>query len=448
MGPSWGSTGYGYNDVLYPEEDWGFSVFFNIYPENTSYFIIAGAISDYASEWEISMPISEAIEDLNGDFVPDRLGDTVTVEGVVFTPNFQTTNSSYYIDDGTAGVDIILFGSVLSLNPGDKIQVTGEVDQYFGLTEIIPPSENDIVLMSTGNPTPDTLVLTLAEYKLDPEAYEGSLIGFVKLWMVGGTWPSAGSSETVQITDYIDTLDMRIDSDTDIPGQLEPVWPQDIIGVGNQFSSSTPPNDGYQLLPRYYTDFLPAGTIPVELTSFTAQVNVGIVQLSWTTGTELNNLGFEIERKLDNSDWDRIGFVAGHGTTTEPKEYSYSDDIKNITAYSLAYRLKQIDFDGTYEYSEEIEIDVGGPLTFSLEQNYPNPFNPSTNIKYNVPENGFVKLAVYNLVGEEVNVLVNGQVNAGFYELEFDASKLPSGVYFYRLQAGSFVETKKMILLK
>ncbi len=131
-----------------------------------------------------------------------------------------------------------------------------------------------------------------------------------------------------------------------------------------------------------------------------------------------------------------------------PRDYSFVDDASGITANSLAYRLKQIDFDGTYEYSEEIEIDVGGPLTFSLEQNYPNPFNPSTNIKYNVPENGFVKLAVYNLVGEEVNVLVNGQVNAGFYEIEFDASKLPSGVYFYRLTAGSFTNSKKMMLLK
>jgi len=110
--------------------------------------------------------------------------------------------------------------------------------------------------------------------------------------------------------------------------------------------------------------------------------------------------------------------------------------------------LKQIDFGGQFEYSDEIEVEVNGQLTFGLEQNYPNPFNPSTNIKYSVPENGFVNLSVYNLVGEEVSVLVSGQVNAGFYEIEFDATTLPSGIYFYKLQAGNFVEIKKLVLMK
>jgi len=112
------------------------------------------------------------------------------------------------------------------------------------------------------------------------------------------------------------------------------------------------------------------------------------------------------------------------------------------------YRLKQIDFNGQNEYSDEIEIEVFGPLTFGLEQNYPNPFNPSTLIKYSLPENGFVKLSICNLVGEEVSVLVNETVDAGFYEVAFNAANLPSGTYFYRLQADNTVQVKKMILLK
>jgi hypothetical protein len=183
--------------------------------------------------------------------------------------------------------------------------------------------------------------------------------------------------------------------------------------------------------------------IPVELTSFAANVNNnGDVILNWTTATELNNQLFEIERRREEGQYLMIGYVEGHGTSTEVQEYSYIDNTVETGTYF--YRLKQIDFIGTYKYSDEIEVEVNGPLTFNLEQNYPNPFNPSTNIKYSVAKTGNVKLAVYNIVGEEVTVLVNGIVQAGFYETTFDASILPSGIYFYKLQAGSFVETKKM----
>jgi len=191
----------------------------------------------------------------------------------------------------------------------------------------------------------------------------------------------------------------------------------------------------------------PGLPLPVELTSFTANANKdGNVILNWSTATEINNQMFEIERRSKESQFITIGYVEGYGTTTEPQEYFYLDNTVETGFY--VYRLKQIDFGGQFEYSDEIEVEVNGPLTFGLEQNYPNPFNPSTNIKYSVPENGFVNLSVYNLVGEEVSVLVSGQVNAGFYEIEFDATTLPSGIYFFRLQAGSFIEIKKMVLMK
>jgi len=187
--------------------------------------------------------------------------------------------------------------------------------------------------------------------------------------------------------------------------------------------------------------------VPVELTSFTANVNhSGQVELNWSTATETNNQLFEIERRSEDGQYIMIGYVNGHGTTTDPQEYFYVDKTAETGTYF--YRLKQIDFLGTYEYSDDIEVEVNGPLTFSLEQNYPNPFNPSTNIKYSVPETGSVKLTIYSALGEEVAVLVDGIVQAGFYETIFDASNLSSGTYVYKLQAGSFVETKKMMLLK
>jgi hypothetical protein len=187
--------------------------------------------------------------------------------------------------------------------------------------------------------------------------------------------------------------------------------------------------------------------LPVELTSFTANVNnEGSVVLKWSTATEINNLMFEIERRSNEEQYSAIGYVEGYGTTTEPQEYSYIDNTVGTGTYY--YRLKQIDFSGQYEYSDEIEIEVNGPLTFGLQQNYPNPFNPSTQIKYSVPENGFVNLSVHNLVGEEVRVLVSETVDAGFYEVTFNAANLPSGTYFYRLQTSNTVQLKKMILLK
>jgi hypothetical protein len=215
--------------------------------------------------------------------------------------------------------------------------------------------------------------------------------------------------------------------------------------------------------------FIPFATsIPVELTSFTASVIDGSVVLNWSTATELNNSGFEIERKqvfssqspVNNQNWVSIGFVNGNGTTTEKSFYSFIDD--NPEQGKSFYRLKQIDFDGTFEYSNVIYVINNSVTYFSLEQNFPNPFNPSTIIKYSVPSvistegrNLNITIKVFDVLGNEIATLVNEEKPAGIYEVQFDASKLTSGVYFYRiaihsdkLQAGNFNETKKMIVIK
>ena len=186
--------------------------------------------------------------------------------------------------------------------------------------------------------------------------------------------------------------------------------------------------------------------VPVELTSFTASVTGSNVKLDWETASELNNSGFSVERKSVNSEFTEVGFVPGFGTTTEAKSYSFLD--QNLQNGIYSYRLKQIDFDGTFEYSQEVEVEVFTPATFNLEQNYPNPFNPSTSIKYSVPESGNIRLSVFNIVGEEVAVLVNGFSQAGSFEVTFDASNLSTGVYLYKLQSSNSVQTKKMMLLK
>jgi hypothetical protein len=191
--------------------------------------------------------------------------------------------------------------------------------------------------------------------------------------------------------------------------------------------------------------------IPVELSSFTAGVTGNNVNLKWTTATEINNKGFEIQRSENN--WIIIGFVEGNGTSTESHSYSFNDE--NVQPGEYQYRLKQIDFDGSFEYlpagqagSEIVEIKIPTPQTYSLEQNYPNPFNPTTSIEYSIPSSEFVTLRIYDLLGQEVSTLVNENKQAGNYKVEFDASSLSGGVYLYKLTAGSFTLSRKLILLK
>ena len=201
----------------------------------------------------------------------------------------------------------------------------------------------------------------------------------------------------------------------------------------------------------YEFDGLIVGTswselVPVELTSFTATANNNSVELNWTTATELNNSGFEVERALFESEFEKIGFVQGFGTSTEIQSYSFVD--QNLAAGSYAYRLKQVDLDGSYEYSNIVNVDIISPVDFELSQNYPNPFNPSTTIKFAIPEATMVTLAVFNALGEEVALLVDGFMESGIHQVNFEAVGLNSGMYFYRIQAGDFTQVKKMTLLK
>tara|TARA_B100001989_G_C24514321_1_gene452243 strand:- start:792 stop:1508 length:717 start_codon:yes stop_codon:yes gene_type:complete len=197
-----------------------------------------------------------------------------------------------------------------------------------------------------------------------------------------------------------------------------------------------------------------AGNVPVELTSFNAMMTGSNVNLQWATATETNNQGFEIQRKIvkdgNESDWNLVAFKQGFGTTTEPQQYSYQDDISKLNADKIYYRLKQIDFDGRYEFTDEVFVENNIPQVFGLEQNYPNPFNPATKITFNLPEQDFVTLKVYNMIGEEVAELVNEMKEAGTYQVDFNAINLTSGTYLYVLKGvnNNSVDVKKMILVK
>jgi hypothetical protein len=207
-------------------------------------------------------------------------------------------------------------------------------------------------------------------------------------------------------------------------------------------------NDGTVL--KYVKD-LNAAILPVELTGFKVITRGGNVELNWLTATEVNNKGFEIERKTDNS-WKTIGFVSGKGTTTNESKYHFTDNLKNLTYNGgVVYRIKQVDYNGTYKYSNEVAVQVhSNPVEYSLMQNYPNPFNPSTVIKYSVKENSHVILKIFDMLGREVSTLLDEEKPAGTYSITFDAARsgLSSGTYFYTIKAGDFVQTKKMLLIK
>jgi hypothetical protein len=189
---------------------------------------------------------------------------------------------------------------------------------------------------------------------------------------------------------------------------------------------------------------------PVELTSFAAKANDNNVNLNWSTATETNNSGFQIERSNGNT-YEVVGFVAGHGTTTEINNYSFVD--QNLSAGNYTYRLKQVDFDGSFEYSQTVAAEVSALKVFALEQNYPNPFNPSTTIKFNLAVDSKVSLKIFDILGQEVATLINGQLTAGAQKVDFNASSLNSGVYIYKIEASGldgqkFISTKKMVLTK
>ncbi len=197
--------------------------------------------------------------------------------------------------------------------------------------------------------------------------------------------------------------------------------------------------------------------IPVELTSFRADVMDGAVLLNWQTATETNNRGFEIQSSVRGipygeiggpspAEWQKIGFLAGSGSTTEPKSYFFKD--ADVADGVYKYRLKQIDYDGSFHYSDEVSVEVSLPPGFTLSQNYPNPFNPVTTIKYRIPYYETVTLKVYDILGKEIATLVNGEKPAGSYSLKFDGSSLPSGVYIYKLTSGNYIAARKFVLLK
>lgn len=568
------------------------------------------------------IPIAAATIDDNGDFVPDMIDSTVTVQGIVNSVNYTASSNrfSYYIEDNTGGINITK-GSETGGGPvydmGDKIKVTGVVGQYNGSTQLNLDADQlaGIELVSTGNMLMP-MEMSIADFLTNAEMYEGRLIKFMNVSKTAGSvaWPAAGSDANMTITDGTGELTLRIDKDTDIDGNPEPEWPVNIVGVATQYTTSVPPDNGYQITPNYYADFTPYGmavsfmvnpewnmvSAPVMMddmsvatmfpnaTSSAFAFDNGYVTatdlmngagywLKFDSGEEINLFGMPAEGNISLVEgWNMIGpfhmtmmtdevmtdpagiisseffgfdetytiadsLVPGHGYWIKasaageivmgpaPKRSPVSHESiaadwakviltdaagrnttlyiseKSVTGYELPPLPPATAFDarftsGSYVenlndavislhgaiYPVTLRIDgadvkvsdnLGGtvlnetlksggeivlnedmnglrissveiPVSFELAQNYPNPFNPVTTIKFAVPEASRVILKVYNAIGEEVNTLLDRDMDAGYFDVSFDASSLSSGIYFYTISAGEFSAVKKMVLLK
>ncbi|MFO7525080.1 MAG: T9SS type A sorting domain-containing protein [Ignavibacteriaceae bacterium] len=375
---------------------------------------------------------------------------------------FDTSDGTFIIYNNTlpvlhpVAIPIVVNNSVgdtLELIAGMNPTATNGIDTLLGETNQPPPASgefNSFLKLSDNS-------LSYIDYQPGYHSYIGS-----KNYLLS-VYPKADSITLINLNLPSGTT-LKLNYWKRIPGGISPVD-----------TTLTQSLISYTFLPgTYYGNpfikfaFTFDGSIPVELISFLASVNNNNVTLNWYTASEVNNAGFEIERKAPSlsppkgettEGWERIGFVEGEGTTTETNYYTFIDE--ELSRGKYYYRLKQIDFDGTFEYSKEIEVDVGIPEVFSLHQNYPNPFNPSTTISWQSPVGSWLTLKVYDVLGREVAALVDEYKDAGYHEVEFnlysdEGQNLTSGVYFYQLKARGpetssgqrIVETKKMILLR
>lgn len=263
-----------------------------------------------------------------------------------------------------------------------------------------------------------------------------------------GTFPDVLSKFNPTDPNLVDLYKFRFDNSINAIGKYGATYFAATFGVDLESlrpAIDSPPGSPIQRLLNGAYAF-----IPVELTSFTTTVIGNNVMLNWSTATELNNSGFQVERK-SNGSFINVGFVKGKGTTTQPQDYTFTDNNLEVGTYT--YRLKQIDFNGTFEYSPEVEVELVAPTKFDLGQNYPNPFNPTTSIKFSLATDSKVTLKLFDVIGQEVATLINNDLAAGYHSTIVDGSKLSSGVYFYKLDASSvngqkYSSVKKMVLTK
>ena len=384
------------------------------------------------SDWAVDVP--HLMFKMNG--TPSGMSYTPTNSGLVVKPPY-TDQSTCYVKFLRNGTNLYI-----SLNSDDK-QVCRFGDSWEGdglFMKIKSSSGSDVELKLYYN-----LGGTDPAIHYEGPAY-GSGAGYKKPGTVVNDSTNVDAGYSAEL--MIDLTGLGYTAATDSIQLMLVIFDPDNYsdGVGTWGPNGNFGKQwwGSEWGPVFRTLNLLSGQVPVELTSFSAAFAADGVTLQWETSTETNNQGFEVLRSSDNQNFATVAFVKGHGTTTQKQNYSYIDNT-DLTG-SIFYRLKQLDFGGNYKYSNTVEVTRA--ISYELNQNYPNPFNPTTTITYSIPQNSFVTLKIYDILGSEVASLVNGEIEAGVHKLNFNAVGLNSGVYFYTIKAGNFSETKKLMLMK
>jgi hypothetical protein len=413
----------------------------------------------------------------------DSFGSSMAYVGDVNGDNFaDVLVGAYDAFVNTAGKAYLYFGGVSMDSTADVVMNGEEVADVFGASVssagdvngdgfsdvIVGALNNDAAGMDAGkayiffgglsmDATPDVIMTGSApgdNFGIVSTAGDLNDDGFSDV-IVGAIRNDAGGTNAGRAYVYFGATNMDSTADLIFTGEAE----EDLFGLAVATAGDVN-GDGISdiIIGAPYNDFtgtdagkaylyLSSPTIPVELTSFNAIYNKINITLHWETATELNNKGFNVERSTDKNDWKSIAFVKGNGNSTSPKEYSYIDNDLFSGGTKFQYRLKQIDYDGSFEYTKIVEVIVM-PEQYALSQNYPNPFNPSTVLEFSIPKESFVEVKVFDVLGNEVITLAKNNYAAGTYKTDFNADDLPSGIYIARLTAGNFIQTKKMLLLK
>ncbi|MFZ1290616.1 MAG: FG-GAP-like repeat-containing protein [Melioribacteraceae bacterium] len=417
--------------------------------------------------------IAEAkADELGNDYIPDMLGQTVTVSGVVLNKSLSGSSTQVFIQDPTGGLQLFASGKPAPeiLKVGNRVLVTGKVAQYRGLNEIeITDPATDIVLVDSGRVVIPKVV-TIDEYIANAEKLEGTLIkvnGVAKTES-SPAWPAAGSDANLTVwTGHGTTLIARVDKDTDVDEGAEPTWPISAVGVSTQFTSAAAVyNDGYQITILNYADitqnvsvaplpyfalYTPGDGSTISITDSAETFTVG-----WQAATDLNNdiIGYQfvalpevytattVEPSITVSAEEILGLMAGADSIT------FNWTVLVLDANSQSAACKDT-FTVTFVNDILVGVDNVIPSEFFVDQNYPNPFNPTTTISFGLPEQSVVDLKIYDILGREVATIINNKLlKAGSFTYNFDASNLASGTYIYRLSSNNNIVTKKMLLLK
>ena len=399
---------------------------------------------------------SVSIRDINGDGKPDMI-----------VTNFGSNTLSVFLNTTSPGATTPMFSANTDF-------ATGTSPVIVSIADFNGDGMPDLAVGNFGSNSVSVFLNTTVPGATTPtfSAKTDFATGNTPFSISIGDFNGDGKPDLVVANDLSNTVSVMLNMTT--PGATTPSF-----SVKTDFTAGSYPNsvaigdfngDGKPDLvlangeDNTVSIFLNAAVLPlpVELTSFSVTAGLNTVELAWKTATEVNNAGFEIQRTVFSNqsivnsktgqgstmnNWTKVGFVAGHGTTNAPQQYACADNVGNAGTYS--YRLKQIDHDGAFTYSQAVQVTVAVPKVLALSQNFPEPFNPSTTIQFTVPSDGKATIKVYNAIGQEVATLFNDEAATGVvHQVQFNGSNLASGIYFSRLEFGGKMQVKKMLLLK